>query len=79
MKTFLVLALAASLGACAGAKPDFQLDIRHSKKGTLDSPCMKAKSITHNGDVLNAFFAYEKALHECGLRSEGLSVRRTDV
>lgn len=40
---------------------------------------MKAKSITHNGDVLNAFFAYEKALHECGLRSEGLSVRRTDV
>lgn len=50
-----------------------------TKKGTLDSPCMKAKSITHNGDVLNAFFAYEKALHECGLRSEGLSVRRTDV
>lgn len=76
MKTLIVLALAATLGACAGAKPDFQLDIRHSKKGVLTHPCMQTKNLSHNGDVMNAYFVYVKAIEECGLKPEGLSVSR---
>ncbi len=42
----------------------------------LTHPCMQTKNLSHNGDVMNAYFVYVKAIEECGLKPEGLSVSR---